>query len=197
MQPEENNCYEFLSKNRIRQGDIIKNLNVTFFSEFNDEEYEHQPSFSYGVVLSQECDLEQHYSQRSTNDELPTDDQKHDKLIDVILICPAFPSEQFLLGSHIDGNKMSDFESPKGRQRALEKLKKNDELNRYHYLPASKDVIPELIIDFKRFYTIPIDFFTKNLDEVYKLSLKDLFKERLSQRFSNYFSRIGLPDNKQ
>lgn len=197
MQPEENSCYEVLDKHRIQQGDIVRNLNISFSSQTDLGVYAHSPSFSYGVVLSQECDLEQHYNQVSDNDALVGDElPKHDKVVDMILICPAFASERFLDGNHIDGKNMRNFGNPKERQKNLEKLKKNDELNRYHFLPELTETLPELVIDFKRFYTVPIQLFEANLEDIYIASTKTLYKERISQRFTNYLSRIGLPDNR-
>ena len=94
MQPGESSCYEIIEKSRVQQGDIIRNLNITFYSQINEVEFEHQPSFSYGIVLSQECDLEQHYKQIEENIQTEDSLQKHDKIVDVVLICPAFASER-------------------------------------------------------------------------------------------------------
>jgi hypothetical protein len=69
----------------------------------------------------------------------------------------------------------------------------DNEIPRYHYLNFSENDMPELIVDFKHFFTINRDLLYKNIDS--KLcSLDDLFKEKLSQRFSQFISRIGLPE---
>ena len=48
-------------------------------------------------------------------------------------------------------------------------------------------------IDIKHFFTINRDHFYSQI--VNRLcSLEDLFKEKLSQRFSQFISRIGLPE---
>lgn len=63
---------------------------------------------------------------------------------------------------------------------------------RYHYLKFKEDDKPELIVDFKHFFTVNRDFLYKQLNKrLY--SLDDLFRENLSLRFCNYVSRIGLP----
>ena len=196
MPLEENSCYNLLDKDRIYQGNIIRNLNITFSSKLGDEDFELQPSFSYGVVLTQECDLEQHYNQCKENELLEIDNQKHDKVLDVVLICPAFASENFMQGNHINGQKMNDFQNATSRKSAFDKIKKNDAYNRYHFLPEIEGILPDLIIDFKRFYTVPIKIFEANIENTYVVSIKDLFKDRLSQRFTNYLARIGLPENR-
>ena len=70
------------------------------------------------------------------------------------------------------------------------------EHERYHIIEiknSDKDKynIPDnYIIDFRYFFTADIKQFTK---EKYVMSLDDLFREKVTQRFSNYLSRIGLP----
>jgi hypothetical protein len=192
------NDYEVLEKAQIKQGDILKNLDF-FYVTRGESSDERNISFPYCVVLSQSCDLEQHYNCKNgvkekceNNDEEVKDDC--DKILDTILICPAYPLEMFLEGDHIKGKKMNDFESPKGRKSANEKLRKNEPLNRYHFLYNFEDIIPALVIDFKNFHTIPLEFIQNNLGDLYLLSLRDLYREKLSQRFANYLSRIGLPN---
>ena len=55
----------------------------------------------------------------------------------------------------------------------------------------------EYIIDFKQYFTVNVDKILqhKRNKENVQFVLGDLFKESLSQRFSNYLSRIGLPEN--
>lgn len=179
-------------KKRLSQGDIIRELNLTISSSIgNAGDFSLSPSFSYGVVLSQECDLEQHYELVSKNKKEEEEKRSDDKVVETILICPAFPADQFLLGEHISGKRMSDFG---GSLKKLEKLKNNDEYNRYHYLPSEKEKFPELIIDFKRFYTVPLGVFDRKFKKFYIISINNLYRERLSQRFANYLGRIGLPE---
>lgn len=192
MPPSANkNCYCDRGLKRISQGDIIRELNLTISSAVGSVgDFTLAPSFSYGVVLSQECDLEQHYGRIAKNTESEPEEHTHDQIIETVLICPAFPIDKFLLGEHLEGMKMTNYN---GSKKALEKLQGNDELNRYHYLPGLSGKFPELIIDFKRFYTIPLGIFESNFKKFYISSIKDLYRERLSQRFTNYLGRIGLP----
>lgn len=188
--------YHKRRKKYISQGDIIRELDITISSQISGADFSLTPSFSYGVILSQDCDLEQHYNLIEKNLLIEDSSQHvHDKVIETVLVCPAFPADQFILGNHISGKKMNDFQGTSGQRKAKEKLIRNDEYNRFHYLPNLENGFPELIVDFKRFYTIPIGIFDKNIKKFYISSLKDLYKERLSQRFTNYLARIGLPDN--
>lgn len=185
------NCYCKRKQKRICQGDIIRELNLTISSRIgNVVDFSLTPSFSYGVILSQECDIYQHYNRLKKNLEETDEDKKSDdQVIETLLVCPAFPLEQFLLGEHIEGKKMTICSSKK-----MEKIKDNDIHNRFHYLPKLEGRLPELIVDFKRFYTIPLGIFDGNLEKFYITSIKDLYRERLSQRFTNYLGRIALPN---
>ncbi len=49
-----------------------------------------------------------------------------------------------------------------------------------------------LIIDFKHYYTIPRNILYQNLDH-YNVSITELHREQLSQRFAYYLSRVGTP----
>jgi len=67
---------------------------------------------------------------------------------------------------------------------------------RYHYLGnAEEQQVPELILDFKHYFTIPRDIaYRPDFKKCYLATMDDLFREHLSQRFANYLSRIGLPE---
>ena len=73
-------------------------------------------------------------------------------------------------------------------------IEKNND-PRYHFLSDSeKNVLPNLIIDFKIFYTLPYDYIFFRYADIYTCSLNELFRESLSQRFFSYHSRVGLPN---
>ena len=69
----------------------------------------------------------------------------------------------------------------------------DNEIPRFHYLKFAENNMPELIVDFKHFFTINREVIYQNIDKRL-CSLDNLFKEKLSQRFSNFISRIGLPE---
>ena len=161
----------------IHQGDIFQDFPTITINDFEID-------ISFFVVLTQACDLEQDYKNR--NEEKETDDKK----IQSVLVCPAYLSNKFRKGEHLNetGLKMEPHNSPS----SWNIIKNNNNL-RYHLLKGNFSMkVPELIIDFKHYYTIPIEI-VYNCKEHYLCSLDHLFKEDLSQRFAAYLSRVGLP----
>ena len=70
----------------------------------------------------------------------------------------------------------------------------DNEIPRYHYLKFPDSDMPELLIDFKHFFTINRNVLYNQLSNRL-CSLDDLFREKINQRFSYYISRIGLPEH--
>ena len=74
----------------------------------------------------------------------------------------------------------------------------DNDTSRYHYLKfADNDKLdgkqmPELIIDFKHYYTINKNVVYENIDKRL-CPIDNLFREKISQRFSYFVSRVGLP----
>lgn len=174
----------YRKKNNVRlyQGDIFKDLKfVTGDPETTTEK--DIISLPYAVVLSQDCDLQSDFNFRETN-------QNQDKFLLSLLISPAFILENFAKGEHLGNWKMNTFNNGQ-----IEKIKNNDSFKRYHYLKGELLFsVPELVIDFKHFFGLPRDFLYKEKKNKYIASLNEIFREELSQRFSNYLSRIGLPE---
>lgn len=168
-------------KTRYCQGDILRSISIFIGiqgSRSNDIE------LPYSVVMNQDCDL-------SADHLLSVKSEKKGyQSIPSILLCPAYQADQFFLGQHIEdwnieatGNRLSD------------KIKKNDEQKRFHYLQGDREKgIPELVIDFKHFYTVPRDVLYDKRKVLYVATISELYREELSQRFSNFLARIGLPD---
>jgi len=170
---------------RLSQGDIFQDIEIIE----NIEVYKsivtvHKISFPFVVCLNQDCDLETDFW---NNDEVLCDNN-----LLHILIAPAFIFEQFLSGNHW-GNIFSNNRPQKRKDTTIKKIIDN-EIPRYHYLNFPDKDIPDLIIDFKHFFSV----YKKNIyDQIDKrfCSLDDLFKEKINQRFSYYISRIGLPEH--
>ena len=174
--------YRKSRNSRYYQGDILKDLSFVV-GDSGAETVLDKIDLKYAVILSQDCDIEHDHNSRKNK-------SGHDKYIRSVLICPAFDIEEFAGGTHFDGWQMDTFNSKK-----IDKLKNNDEYKRYHYLPAERNYfIPELVLDFKHFFTLPRDYLYRKKKQVYLASLSEIFREELSQRFSNYLSRIGLPE---
>ena len=54
--------------------------------------------------------------------------------------------------------------------------------------------IPDLILDFKHYLTVPFDLLSRFHGTCYLASVSELFREDLSVRFASYLSRVGLPE---
>lgn len=139
--------------------------------------------FPFVICLNQECDLERDFE---------TKDQSlisNNNLLH-LAIAPAFIFEQYLNGTHW-GGIFNQSRAQKRKDTAVQKIIDN-EIPRYHYLKFPESDMPELIIDFKHFFSISKTEMYAQLDKRL-CSLDDLFKENVNLRFSNYISRIGLP----
>lgn len=167
---------------RIHQGDIFTDIEVLeqFYVEGSQIKII-KLCFPYAVCLNQECDLESDFKSTNTKD---------NKLLH-IAIAPAFNFENFLSGNHWAG--IFDVNTIAKRDHTKTKFIMDNEIPRYHYLNFAEKNMPELVIDFKHFFTINRDTIYSQIDKRL-CSLDDLFKEKLSQRFSNFISRIGLPE---
>lgn len=185
------NRIEILDKDRIRQGDILKCNEWSYW----DKEYE----FPYIYVLTQDCDLSQDYRffwDTSLND---------DKILENILVCPLFFFLDFANGTHIkykkewDGKVTIKNMLPKVK-REQEKIEKN-ELDRYfcikEYKTWGNTIIPEIVMDFKFFITIPREEIYLSYKKNYVCSISEVFREDISRRFANFLSRIWLPELKE
>lgn len=178
--------------NRICQADIFCNLRVTEDVAIDRSNIIlKEISFPYLVCLSQECDLERDYEEQEKDISVPTT-----KNLMHIAFAPAFIFDDFLTGDHW-GDLYSKSASGKRKDTNIKAIIDN-EASRYHYLNFSRDdqldrkKMPELIIDFKHYYTINKNIIYRNMDKRL-CSIDDLFREKISQRFSYFQSRIGLP----
>jgi hypothetical protein len=191
------------SNKRIYQGNIYRDLTIIDYDQEDDKEGIFELEIPYLIVISQDCDLQQDYNNGNKYKELKKEDKDnkdklrslYDKFIPSLLLCPAFPAEQVREGIHLEkyhGFIMDD----KGRENKTKwKNILQNETSRYHYIQGNTELqVPELVLDFKRYYTIPKKFFYSKHENYYLASLNELYREDLSRRFSNYLSRIGLPD---
>jgi len=184
------NRYERHDCKRVCQGDILRDLK---FKAVKEEEHLFDIFLPYAIVLSQDCDL--HYGLTiQTNPTDQSDGQLHNQFLPNILFSPAFPAELAKDGTHLYGlfNVVQD-----KKDSQTWKLIKQNHNERYYFLQAHTDYqIPDLLIDFKTYYTLPKDYFLSLYNACYLATVNELFREHLSQRFSNYLNRIGLPDLK-
>ncbi len=73
---------------------------------------------------------------------------------------------------------------------------RQNENPRYHCLPLSKTgkELPDVVADFKHYFSVGADYLTHLKSQALVASLNDLYREDLTQRFTAYLARIGLPN---
>jgi hypothetical protein len=178
--------YEKHACERVCQGDILRDFD---FKLYKEEGSLLEVFFPYIIVLSQDCDL--HFGLK------PYEPRKENTSIDnqflpSILFLPASPAESVREGTHLKNVFGIDQERVNTEKWKGIKQNKND---RYHYLHSFVDYqIPELVVDFKMYFTLPQEYFILKHGQCYLATVNELFREYLSQRFSNYLNRIGLPE---
>lgn len=174
------------SKSRICQGDVFSNIQILEDVEVKGSKIlVKNLFFPYIICLNQECDLENDYNLTQSRSNPSDSHFLH------LAIAPAFNFDQFLSGSHW-GEIFATSNTGKRGDTRIQLIIKN-EIPRFHYLKFPDSDMPELIIDFKHFFTVNRDFLYNNIDSRI-CSIDDLFKEKISQRFSYFISRIGLPE---
>jgi hypothetical protein len=175
---------------RVSQGDIFRDIDyLEHYQEKNGIISISKITFPYVYVLTQDCDLAQDFKFRTLDPP-----KGHDKYLISVLIAPIYNAEFVYSGEHLSdlGYSMQNFASGPKRDFQIIKSNKNP---RYHFLDFGEDsTIPPSIIDFKQYFSINIRYLEsiKNANRVFKL--KTLFREDVSQRFSSFLSRIGLPE---
>lgn len=182
---------------RISQGDIYRDIDYIQKIEVdkNGEVSIHKINFPLVIVLTQDCDLKQNSIYDRSTDKLPTSDDK--KLLSII-VAPLYNEDLFLLGQHlldIEWKMQVINKTSKGKNTTQYNSLIQNELSRYHHLAFNPDIsIVDSVIDFKHYFTIDAENLFLNRKEKFICKVDILFRERITQRFSNFLSRIGLPN---
>lgn len=167
---------KYIKNQQITQGAIIKDFNIISLDGAGVKSIE----LPYCVIISQACDIDQ---SNYNNGFLPN-----------IMVLPLYISEVFALGNHLKKCGYEDISQRSFSTKEIEKLKKNNEYQRYHFLSQEKGFIEnDVVADFKHYYTIPKGLVINQFQAKYVSTVDSLYKESLSQRFCNYLGRIGLP----
>lgn len=140
------------------------------------------------MVLTQDCDLEQDHRYRWARE--PSKSQ--DKWLLSVLMAPLYNIEHVYAGEHLDqlGMKMQQINRSKTPG---DNIRKNEN-PRYHFLnfPATSGLVPA-VIDFKHYFSVNAVACKKERREKFVCRLSTLHREDVTQRFSSFLSRIGLP----
>jgi hypothetical protein len=135
--------------------------------------------------MSPDCDLEQDFAERmgSLSKTVPSD-----KLIPSVFLLQAITVDELRSTT------------PPGRERWKRISQNKDE--RYHVLEdaeakydAGGQGLPALGIDFKRYFTIPTDelYVQFETNAQRRCHLQSPYAEHLSQRLTDFLSRVALP----
>jgi len=187
--------YSYHFKDRIYQGDIFKDIEINVAIEIVNSVIDvKQINFPYVVVMTQDCDLEQDFNNRKNSNK----NQRNCLLS--ILLCPAFRSDDLKDGDHFKDIEMNCT----GLNSSLWRPIRKNQDKRYHFLDKGNfeipykgmRAVPDLVVDFKHFHTFPRDEFYK-LKSHYFVSIDPLFREEISDRFTHFLGRIGLPETKK
>ncbi len=174
-------------KSRICQGDILRDAKLDVI-DVNSAVL--QITYPYMIVLSQDCDLEQSNSDRNGQ---PAGIITNNQYLPNILIAPCFLGDSFRSGDHL----VDAFNIKQDRLNSERwgYVKQNRD-QRYHFIKGQTGdlPIPDLVLDFKHYLTLPFESFILIHKICYIASVSELFREELSLRFCNYLSRIGLPE---
>lgn len=175
---------------RVRQGDIFPN--VPYYESYVEDKGEFALTvyeFPYVLVLTQDCDLEQNKATRNKNQSKPGPVENDKHLISVI-VAPLYNSEHLLSGEHLSDIGITSQKFNSGLRRPVI----SNQNSRYHYIEFDESaVLPNSIIDFKHYFTISLNWLERNINDR-TCGLNPLYRELVSQRFSNYLARIGLPN---
>lgn len=193
MESSITSLYRKSNVDRVLQGDVLTNLKIPIFENNTLKLVES----SYSIVLSQDCDLNQDFNAKNElkliEDNLDRIPSLNNKFLPSILLCPAYPADQLREGIHLQFLELTLSKISNPKKTPWKRVVQN-ETSRYHFLHKSENLeIPDLVLDFKRYYTVSRDYLYSVYDDVYLVSLNELYHEDLSQRFSNYLSRVGLP----
>lgn len=185
-----------LNDGQIHQGDVFREIDYIEHANIIEGHVDISIiRYPYVIVLSQECDLTQDFEERKNSADKP---QNNDKLLHGIIVIPMYNYEHFREGKHYTNLGYSMSMDYQNQNKTPSKMLKQNNNPRYHYLDFDSSIpIVDSVVDFKHFFTIDISSLYQSMENKYVCSLDALYRERLSQRFANYLSRIGLPPDEK
>lgn len=147
-------------------------------------------SFPLCIILAPACDIDSYY--KSISKWKKRGEIKDRQLITQIIFCPAFEEEIFTEGTHL--KLQYDYDLPNLDPDEKVKIKSNQNM-RYHYIKSDDEEVPNLFLDFKQYFTlpvkIPIQFLEITKDTLYKLG--HWYYTQVSDRFAHYLQRVAIP----
>lgn len=182
---------ELDKRDRIYQGDIFRNINFIEYAVEKDGFYEiSNIRFPLVIVLTQDCDLAQDFNNR--NKEGASNQDKH---LFSVLVAPLYNVEHIYTGEHLSNLGFQMQTISKKSSKTDNRFLKNNQNPRFHFLSFEDNLnIVDSVIDFKHYFTVNIKQLMIQKEKDYIGKLGELYREDITQRFSSFLSRIGLPD---
>ena len=171
---------------RGQQGDVLRDVkHIERMALASGEVEVSVVTYPFAVVITQDCELAQDWKYRRR-------EPKHnDKLLDSVLVLPLFNVAHVFEGDYLN---TLDLYAERVASDKRKRIKQNGEA-RFHYLEFAKDSgLPELVADFKRYFSVSMDEILAGKSERWVCTIGELYRELLSQRFSAFLARIALPD---
>lgn len=174
------------SEGPLRQGEILSGM-IQLKVNLQSLEPENEPtldpvSHPYAVIVTQDCELVQDFKVRKQ------EQIDSDKLIPSILFCEAIAAEDLHGRADIKSDIWKRIRQNKDeRYQFLEKVPPEDDLLELG--------IPELGIDFKRYFSIPTGeaYFWIKSEANRRCKLVGPYLQHFSTRFYNFQARVALP----
>lgn len=178
---------ESLEEIRINQCDIFHDIDVIeYIEELKDGIRVNYIHFPLVMCLNQDCDLNS-----DSRDKNKEGSNKNCRLLNLI-VTPLFNIDSFSQGTHW-GDLFQNC-APINLKKTQGAVIMNNDDPRYHFLHFEEGFrLPDLIIDFKHIYSVSTQYLYDHISNRL-CSVSELYREKVSQRFAYYFSRIGLPD---
>jgi hypothetical protein len=166
------------------QGEIISNLVQIILDSAcisTNESLIKRQIHPFAIILSPVCDLQQDFDSRLQA-------KSEDKVIPNILFCEMMPAGELRDAGHINSGIWGRIKVNKDeRYQFLQKVESECDL--------LGEGLPELCIDFKRYFTLPTDEVYRRLEineAKRRCFLVSPYLEHLSSRFTYFLGRVGL-----
>lgn len=176
----------------MHQGDIFHR--VSYYEDYTEVEGQftlNMLEVPYAIVLTQECDLCNNKKERQLKNKPNDGVFEHDKYLISLLCAPLYNSDHLFNGEHLSE---IGIKSDKKNRDNRDFIKANRD-PRYHYIEFDEEVVKivPMVIDFKHYFSISLKYL-ESKSEKRICSIKPLYRELINQRFSNFLSRVGLPE---
>lgn len=189
----------------IHQGDILTNVEYIEYADIVDGNIEiSKINFPKVIILTQECDSIQDYNNRKDCYEKIRDNQeiKTNQFLLSTIVAPLYNLSDIVTGDHLSNIKLIENGNLTNSSLKYERInsdkKRNlisNQLDRYHYMKIEiNGKYVEYVIDFKHYFTVNTERIIKHKKDNFFVSIFPVFRESINQRFSNFLSRIGLPE---